>query len=189
MNAMTWWDHETNSIWSQPWGTAISGPLKGTRLEMIPVSLTSWVSWKAEHPDTLALAVSGSFFGGNRARPRDGFVVGVVLEEHAKAYPYTVATRERVINDAVGPHPVVVFADPETRNVRIYLRDTGDQVLTFVLRGEMLVDEQTGTVWDPERGLGQEGPLRGVLLKEIPYSSAFDWAWEDFYPDSLFYGL
>ena len=100
-----------------------------------------------------------------------------------------MAVRERVINDAVGPNPVVVFADPETRNVRIYLRDTGDQVLTFVLRGEMLVDEQTGTVWDPERELGQEGPLRGVLLKQIPYSSAFDWAWEDFYPDSLFYGL
>ena len=39
MNAMTWFDHETNSIWSQPWGMAISGPLKGTRLDVFPFSL------------------------------------------------------------------------------------------------------------------------------------------------------
>ena len=54
MNAMTWFDHETNSIWSQPWGIAISGPLKGTRLDMLPFSLTLWASWQTEHPDTLA---------------------------------------------------------------------------------------------------------------------------------------
>ncbi len=94
-----------------------------------------------------------------------------------------------MINDAVGPHPVVVFTDPETRNVHIYLRDTGRQVLTFTLRDGKLVDGETGTVWDPARGLAQEGPLKGTLLKEIPYSTAFDWAWQDFYPDSSFYKM
>ncbi len=29
MRAMTWWDHETNSIWSQPWGMSIAGELEG----------------------------------------------------------------------------------------------------------------------------------------------------------------
>ena len=36
MRAMTWWDHKTESIWSQPWGMAIDGPLEGTRLKLIP---------------------------------------------------------------------------------------------------------------------------------------------------------
>ena len=27
MNAMTWWDHTTGSVWSQVWGRAIEGPL------------------------------------------------------------------------------------------------------------------------------------------------------------------
>ncbi len=53
MRAMTWWDHDTNSIWSQPWGRAIRGELKGIELFLLPSELTTWGSWKAEHPDTL----------------------------------------------------------------------------------------------------------------------------------------
>ena len=36
MNAMTWYDHETQSLWSQPVATAIDGPYKGVGLKMIP---------------------------------------------------------------------------------------------------------------------------------------------------------
>jgi hypothetical protein len=42
MNAMTWWDHDTSSVWSQPTGEAILGPLKGERLELVPSTLTEW---------------------------------------------------------------------------------------------------------------------------------------------------
>ena len=42
MRAMTWWDQETRSIWSQPWGKAIEGPLKGTLLEMVPAGMMPW---------------------------------------------------------------------------------------------------------------------------------------------------
>ena len=188
MNAMTWFDHETNSIWSQPWGMAISGPLKGTRLDVFPFSLTPWASWRAEHPDTLALDTSLGRYGGDRERPRDGFVVGVELEKHTKAYPYWVAAREQVINDSVGPHPVVVYADRESRNVHVYLRNTGEQVLTFTIVNDLLMDEETGTLWDTATGLAREGPLKGTLLKQVPYTSAFDWAWLDFYSDSSIYG-
>jgi hypothetical protein len=33
---MTWWDWETQSIWSQPWGAAIDGELTGARLTLLP---------------------------------------------------------------------------------------------------------------------------------------------------------
>ena len=39
MSAMTWFDHETESLWSQPIGTALSGPYEGVRLEMIPAAV------------------------------------------------------------------------------------------------------------------------------------------------------
>lgn len=32
-----------------------------------------------------------------------------------------------------------------------------------------------------------EGPFRGELLQEVPYSTAYDWAWVDFYPDTEIY--
>ncbi len=61
LKAMTWWDHETGSVWSQPLGQALKGPYKGTRLEMIPVAVLPWKSWRNEHPDTLVLKVDNPF--------------------------------------------------------------------------------------------------------------------------------
>ena len=54
-NAMTWWDHQTGSLWSQPIGAAIAGPLKGKELAVLPSSFTSWAAWRSDHPDTTAL--------------------------------------------------------------------------------------------------------------------------------------
>ena len=45
MNAMTWFDHETDSIWSQPVGLAFEGPLRGTQLKLLPFQLTTWSNW------------------------------------------------------------------------------------------------------------------------------------------------
>lgn len=62
-NAMTWWDHGTGSVWSQPTGTAILGPLEGTRLEQVPSTLTEWGPWRRAHPDTQALDAPGGGSG------------------------------------------------------------------------------------------------------------------------------
>ena len=54
-NAMTWWDHSTGSIWSQPLGEAIAGPRKGQTVDLLPSEFTTWSAWRDEHPGTLAL--------------------------------------------------------------------------------------------------------------------------------------
>ena len=46
-------DRETGSRWQQSSLEAISGPLKGERLELYPFLLTSWEEWRRLHPDTL----------------------------------------------------------------------------------------------------------------------------------------
>ena len=56
-NAMTWFDHDTGSVWSQPTGEAIMGPLTGERLELLPSTLSTWDDWRTLHPDTRALNV------------------------------------------------------------------------------------------------------------------------------------
>ncbi len=186
MNAMTWYDHRTESIWSQPWGMAISGPMKGTQLRMLPVSLEPWGAWRSTHPDTLVVDINGDFMYAGEA-PRTGFVIGVVMGDEAKAYEYATLVREQVVNDAVGGATVVVLADPETGPVQAYVRDTGSAVLRFSLDGGCLVDVETGSVWDPARGLATEGPLKGVALQPAPYLSAFADSWTDFYPGAAVY--
>jgi hypothetical protein len=190
MNAMTWWDHETDSIWSQPWGRAISGPLKGTELELLPSQLVPWGTWKAEYPDTLALSIEGlTVFGSGygRAQFRPGYVIGVALGDSASAFPYEQAAEEGVVNDFVGPYPLLVHVDLETHAVHTYLRQVDDRALTFFLEDGAVQDAETGSTWQMDRGLAVEGPLQGQALLAVPYIPAFHSAWEDFYPHSLWY--
>ncbi|MDP6403418.1 MAG: DUF3179 domain-containing (seleno)protein [SAR202 cluster bacterium] len=195
--AMTWWDWKTQSVWSQPWGAAISGPLRGTALTLIPASVVPWSTWKAEHPETTVLA---NILDRERLRvqvARDDFVIGVALEESATAYDYRLAAERRVINDRIGDNPVAVFVDADTRDIKVFLRrlpsapedDTSTSEVFFRIDGDgRLLDEGTGSVWDMTRGVAVEGPLAGTRLQSIPYITSFDWAWRDFYPHTTFYG-
>jgi hypothetical protein len=53
---LMFFDHETESLWSQLRGGAVAGPLAGKFLRLLPVPMTTWQSWKAEHPQTLVLS-------------------------------------------------------------------------------------------------------------------------------------
>ncbi|NIS82272.1 MAG: DUF3179 domain-containing protein [Anaerolineales bacterium] len=185
MTAMTWWDHETQSIWSQPWGRAIRGTYKGVELFLLPSQVTSWESWRTEHPDTLAMINDMQRLGSRRQTFSPDFVIGLLLAGEAKAYYFRDAAMQGVINDRLGPAPIVVWAQED--NFHAYIRQVGERTLTFSLDGEALVDDETGSIWDIARGRAVEGPLSGEVLQPVPGSTAFDWAWEDFYPDTTFY--
>jgi hypothetical protein len=184
MNAMTWWDHETESIWSQPWGRSIEGPYKGTELFLLPSQITTWGSWRTEHPETLAMT-NDSFRIGFKQKFNPDFVIGLILADQAKAFYYRDVAAAGVVNDAIGEFPIFVWAASE--NFHAYIRQAAGQTLTFRLEGDLLLDNETDSTWDISRGLATAGPLKGVSLQPIPSSSAFDWAWEDFFPGTEFY--
>ncbi len=185
MNAMTWYDHETQSIWSQPWGRALKGSLKGVELFLLPSQVTTWQSWKAEHPETLAMINDVDRLGARRQGFSPHFVIGLILAQNAKAYYYTDVAAVGVLNDALGDVPIVVWAADE--NFHAYIRQVDGRTLTFRAEGDHLVDAETGSTWNVARGLAITGPLRGQALRPLPGSTAYDWAWLDFYPDSEFF--
>ncbi len=180
--AMTWWDHTTISIWSQPIGKALAGPLKGTELEILPSQMTSWKNWKTAHPETLAMTNSYSQLGFRRQKFSPEFVIGVVLTDLAKAYYFDEIAVETVLNDWIGEFPILIWAYND--DYRTYLRKVGGDTLTFRWDEGILKDTETGSTWDANLGLATEGPLKRQALQPVPSLTAFDWAWEDFYPDS-----
>jgi hypothetical protein len=185
MNAMTWWDHQTGSVWSQPWGRAIEGTLKGTELTLLPSELVPWNTWLEMHPDTLALKSGrGHLY---RSTPHDRFVIGVTLGEEATAFPYELAAEAGIVNDHVGLYPVVVHVNASSRAIHVYLRQVDERTLTFVQGDGAVQDLETGSTWQMERGIALEGPLKGQALRSVPYIPAFPSAWEDFYPGSEWY--
>ena len=186
MNAMTWYDHETESIWSQPWGRALTGPLKGTQLKLLPYNLVPWGSWKANHPNTLALVVDEY---ARRVTPRDNFVLGVAIGDVARAYYYEDTADQIIINDVLNGIPIVVHTNPKTRVSHIFIRQLSDgTILNFTGDAETMTDDVTNSIWTPVRGLATDGELVGTGIREIPYISSYDWAWIDFYPHTNFWG-
>ena len=188
--AMTWWDHETDSIWSQPWGAAIKGELRGTRLDLVPAALEPIESWLGRHPDSLILAPGGSSWSGliEPVGMIDFFVIGVTLGDHASAYRFSDVAAAGVVNDRVGTSPIAVFADAGTGQINVYLASAAtEHHLTFSLRGGHVIDDQTGSTWNPLTGRATRGELMGSQLQRIAFISSYDWAWEDFFPHSRFH--
>ena len=99
LGAMTWYDHDTGSVWSQPLGSAIAGPLAGATLRLLPASLAEWGRWRAAYPDTLVLTPADDGAAAQQyrgRRPGEGQVVGVAIGEAARAAEAREARRRRI---------------------------------------------------------------------------------------------
>lgn len=64
------YDRDTESLWSQLMGRAVTGPLAGETLETLPVRHTTWRDWRERHPETLVLSDDTGF---HRAYYRDPY--------------------------------------------------------------------------------------------------------------------
>ncbi len=211
MNVLVMYDRQTDSLWSQLLGEALTGPLKGTRLEFIPAQHTTWEDWKAQHPDTLALVkgysglfdsyrsyyesssagVIGETVQDDRLYTKQ-FVIGVEQNGEAVAYPFGALNEEPVVNDLVGGEPVLIVFNAETGAAVAYSRELAGeaQPLTFSsLEGLRLMDAETDSTWLGFSGEAIEGPLAGMRLTPVKSTSAFWFGWKDFYPDTRVYGL
>lgn len=104
------YDRKSDSLWSQIMRTAISGPMKGEKLTVLPVSHTSWRDWLARHPHTEVLSDDTGFRRNYRVNPYAGYsgtgqiyfpvsgedqryrrkerVLGIEIDGHFKAYPF-----------------------------------------------------------------------------------------------------
>jgi len=179
-NAMTWWDHDTGSIWSQPLGEAILGPRKGARLELLSSTLTTWEAWQASHPDSLALDVHGWSTGFDL----DQMAVVVDFGSESAAYDIPALREVGVVNDAVAGVDIAVVIDPgEEQRWAVFSRRLDGGVVDLELTDQGLVDQASGTVFDPFLGIGRSGPLADQSLDKLPAFTSFPSDYETFFPE------
>lgn len=210
-NSLVMYDRETDSLWSQFLGEAVAGPMLGTKLEFVPSQIVTWGAWKEEHPDTLFLHTGGSsrphdfydayyqdpdMIGANgetnvdRRLGTKEIVLGVAINEDARAYSFGDLIRSMVINDTLGNSPVVAVYEQRSNLMAVFGRTISGRVLTFAQADEPLqiIDEATNSVWSKLDGKAISGPLEGKQLTMIPSFQLFWFAWTDFYPDTSIYG-
>lgn len=183
-NAMTWFDHDTGSVWSQPIGEAIAGPRRGQALELLPVNLTNWATWQETHPATVALEAPGRTTRFNLAT----MAVVVDFAEDVSAYLIEDLRRFGPANDVVAGAPIAVAVDPtDEQRWEVYSRVLDDAVVELAVDGELYVDTVTGSHFDPVIGRAIDGPLRGQVLDRLPGFTSFPDDYSTFWPDGRFF--
>ena len=145
------YDRGTNTLWHQFLGEPAVGPLAGSgiKLELIPITVTTWAGWLALHPGTTVLSIDTGVFLPSRYLPEDNRqslyfryrnspdtifpvfrrsdllptksqVLGLKLNGLARAYPLDLLKQEQVINDTLAGQPLVIIAADQVAGARAY---------------------------------------------------------------------
>lgn len=181
-NAMTWFDHETGSVWSQPLGEAILGPLKGTTLELVPSTLTLWGDWRETHPGTLALDAPSITSGFDL----ETMAIVVELGDDSVAFPVPSLRTVGATNARIGETPVAVVLEAETDNWAVFSRLLDDDELVDVELADRVLTEICGPrQWEAATGL----PLGDTTqrLDLLPGFTSFQADYETFFPLGAFW--
>ena len=167
---MLLYDRETQSLWSQISRQAISGPMKGAKLQAIPIMHTRWSDWKQRHPATQVLSTDTGHQRDYSRNPYQGYektsdlwfpvqtqdkryhpkepVLGIEIDGHFKAYPF------------------------------VELGKAGDDV------HDTLAGQQIVVKYDRQYHTAVAVDTQGELLAGV---TAFWFAWYTFHPDTAVY--
>lgn len=216
------WDDVTQTLWQQVTGEAIVGVHAGKELTRLATSIVRWQDFKETHPDGLVLVQDQGFgrvyglnpyeFYSSRAAPYgfyqgeidDRFpalerVLGLTIGTTEKAYPFSLISQTRVVNDQVAGRAVVVFwgssdtadaldkgniADSAGIGTAVAYDPVIDgRTMTFIASGDTVFeDDQTGSTWSI-LGKALSGELAGQELELLPNRNEFWFAWQAFFPD------
>lgn len=162
------YDRQTKSLWSQLKRLAITGPMKETRLESLPVSHTTWREWRQRHPDTEVLTTETGFRRNYRANPYPNYSrsgrLYFPVDKESKLYKRKALVMGLEID---GKFKVYPFAELKHGPDRFPDEFEGQQFDVYFDRDN-----------DTARVIGENGD-------EIPTTLTFWFAWYAFHPESL----
>ncbi len=135
------YDKATESLWSQIKGEAVTGPLTGTDLKVLPSTLTSWKKWHKKYPETAVLSFetgynrnyssdpyldyyqqqSGfwSFFKLGPGEKEKELVVGIQIDGQAKAYPLRKIKKAGSLKDELAGTELIFSFDKLTDGLSV----------------------------------------------------------------------
>jgi Protein of unknown function (DUF3179) len=207
-------DEETGSYWQQITGTAIAGPLKGSKLTLVSQDELSFGLWKEEQPNGTVLAPlardAANYEQANweseiaklptvihatkGTLPDRETILGVTMDGAARAYPLSKLTEgSPVLLDDVGGKPIMLVLGPDGKSVRAFSRQMGANTLDFYGQGLegtsepwALLESTTLSEWNFD-GCAVIGDMRGQCLTRIDILKDFWFDWQHYHPNSDFY--
>lgn len=147
------YDHRTESLWSQLEMKSVTGEMAGTDLDILPSTLATWGEWKEKHPGTLVLSRDTGYRRDYGREPYSGYegsesimfpvkhtssrfhpkekVLVVLSGENVKAYPFSELKKAKTpFKDKLGGRDIVIeFNDGKYARAH---DETGQPVQSFV---------------------------------------------------------
>ena len=130
---------------------------------------------------------------------RRAYVVGIVVNGKAKAYPHVKLAPNSLrgkgkpamtyaVMDRVGGVPVAVLVGGDGISVRAFDRRVEGQEIELMTKfgssPARFVDAATGSEWDIS-GVAVSGPMAGAHLERIPSTMEFWFDWQLRHPDTV----
>jgi hypothetical protein len=135
-------------------------------------------------PDTVTFAGAAA----NKV-PLNRLVIGVVINNEARAYPIQIIGYHHQIRDSIGKTPVMITYCTVCRTGRVYSPIVKGRPERFRLVGmdhfnAMFEDATTDSWWQQATGASIAGPLKGMQLTEIPSAQYTLAEWINAYPNT-----
>jgi hypothetical protein len=206
-------DSFSGSLWSQLAAVCIEGPLRGKRLDRIPIYWERWGGVKNRYPEAQVLSRStgikrdygrdpygsylrsGSYYDdarilyqvaaqNNRLPPKKR-ILGIELQDLYGALLVDEAREAKVLNQSMGLNRIVAIYDEELDRVRVFDRKLEDgTILEFRLFENNFVDNVSMSRWNSD-GECYHGRLRGRSLTPVLAIDAMWFAWYAFHPETV----
>jgi hypothetical protein len=179
-------DLETGSLWSHILGRCMKGELEGEELSFVPGTITTWNEWKLKFPETTVLRMTRKSFDYQRfafSEPSN-YVIGIKVGQIVKAYTFAYLSENPIVQEVIAGTPIVLAFDPVSTRAFVFDRDVDDETITFedAYSDGALVDQETGSRWDPWSGEATAGERKGESLSTRYGIISFRKSWALFYP-------
>ncbi len=218
---MLMFDTHTSTLWSQLLGVGAVGSLNETQLLRYPAQIIGYGEFREAFPEGTVLSKETGYRRSYGANPYVGYddidapaflfdgvidgrltpkerVITLVGTSEDVAYPFTVLSDQRVVDDSFDDKPITLFWKEGTSSaldarsiadakdigaVGVFSREVDGQVLDFSWNGDDFVDTQTGSIWNIF-GHATSGDLEGTELKALVHDNTLWFSWAAFKPET-----
>ncbi len=202
-------DEQTGTYWQQISGAAVSGPLAGRHLVLVPSDELTWALWKSEKPSGTVLNDDAPFVPGYAKKDWDvrmrraptvlsytetgvaqrDIMLGIQAFGATRAFPYEAVLKDKLIEDRVGSEPVILVAGPDDQSVRVFQRRIPGvtEIPEFYrISSTQFMDDATGSTWNFQ-GCAVSGKSRGLCLNRVEAIKDYWFDWRHYHPDTTIY--
>ena len=187
LNSSVYYDRETESLWLQFLGQAISGSRIGENLTQIPACNTTWEAWFNAYPETYVMEKEESdrqdifetYYASSRPgifkqKPRDyswaakDIVLGLTVNNESRAYPLPLLNRELIVQQELWRKPVLIALESPSLTVVAFDRLLDGRVLSFT------IEKSNSETTDLENDLIKRENVSSEITNEWPnYQALF----------------